>query len=131
MPNKHGDFIWYELLTSDANAAQKFYGSVLEWSFADSGTPDMDYRIISAPEHHIAGVMAITKDMEDHGARPTWLGYIAVDDVDKCVESVQHGSGKTLMPAMDVPNVGRIAMIIIAQLAAPAPAVNGCGASKP
>jgi uncharacterized protein len=115
MANKHGDFIWYELLTSDAEAAQAFYGKVLEWSFADSGTPGVDYRIVSVGEHGIAGMMAITKDMADHGARPTWLGYVAVDDVDKCVESIEHGGGKVMMPAMDVPNVGRIAMVTDAQ----------------
>tara|TARA_R110000782_G_scaffold117364_3_gene207611 strand:- start:41521 stop:42297 length:777 start_codon:yes stop_codon:yes gene_type:complete len=115
MPNKHGDFIWYELLTSDADAAQGFYGAVLEWSFADSGTPGMDYRIINAPEHSVGGLMAITGDMADHGARPTWLGYVAVDDVDKCVESIEHGGGKTMMAAMDIPDVGRIAMVTDAQ----------------
>ncbi|MCF8709902.1 VOC family protein [Rhizorhapis sp. SPR117] len=111
MANKHGDFIWYELLTSDADAAQAFYGSVLEWTFADSGNSDVDYRIINAPEHSVGGLMTITKDMADGGARPTWLSYIAVDDVDKCVESVEHGGGKTMMPATDIPNVGRIAMV--------------------
>lgn len=111
MTNRHGDFVWYELLTSDADAAQRFYGDVLGWTFADSGQDGMDYRIVSAPEHSVAGLMAITPDMARHGARPTWLGYIAVDDVDKCVESVEHGGGKVMMPAMDVPDVGRIAMV--------------------
>lgn len=111
MANKHGDFIWYELLTSDAAAAQAFYGAVLEWTFADSGTPGIDYRIINAPEHSVGGLMAITPDMAAHGARPTWLGYVAVNDVDACVTSIEHGAGKTVMPAMDIPNVGRIAMV--------------------
>ncbi len=111
MPNKHGDFIWYELLTSDADAAQRFYGDVVGWTYADSGNSAVDYRIGSAGEHGVCGLMAITPEMAEHGARPTWLGYIAVDDVDRCVESVEHGGGKTLMPAMDMPDVGRIAMV--------------------
>ncbi|MFO1261117.1 MAG: VOC family protein [Sphingomonadaceae bacterium] len=111
MANKHGDFIWYELLTSDADAAVTFYGSVLEWTIADSGMPGMDYRIINAGKNSVGGLMAITAEMAEHGARPTWLGYIAVNDVDDCVTSVEHGGGKTLMPAMDIPNVGRIAMV--------------------
>ena len=115
MPSKHGDFIWYELLTSDADAAQAFYGKVLDWTFADSGTPGMDYRIVNAGEHGVAGMMAITQDMADNGARPTWLGYIVVDNVDTCVESIEHGGGKTMMPPMDIPEVGRIAMVADAQ----------------
>ena len=31
MANQHGDFIWYELLTSDADAAARFYGAVVGW----------------------------------------------------------------------------------------------------
>jgi len=111
MANKHGDFIWYELLTSDADAAQAFYGKVLEWTFADSGQPGVDYRIINAPEHSIGGLMAITPEMAGHGARPTWLGYIAVDDVDAIMIATTAAGGRELMPAMDIPNVGRIAMV--------------------
>src|SRR3546814_4736731 len=57
-------YIWYELLTSDAEAAQKLYASVLGWSFADSGQAAMDYRIINAGEHSVGGLMAITQEME-------------------------------------------------------------------
>ncbi len=115
MANKHGDFIWYELLTSDADAAQAFYATVVGWTAQGSGQPDMDYRILNAGENSIGGLMAITPDMAEHGARPTWLSYIGVDDVDKCVESIQHGGGTVTMPAMDIPGVGRIAMVTDAQ----------------
>src|SRR3990167_2145518 len=111
MANKHGDFIWYELLTSDADAAQRFYGDVLGWAVKGSGQEGMDYRIVNAGENSVGGMMAITPEMAQHGARPTWLGYIAVDDVDRCVESVEHGGGKVMMPAMDIFGVGRIAMV--------------------
>lgn len=109
--NKPGDYIWYELLTRDAEAAQKFYGSVLGWTFTDSGQPDIDYRIIHAGPHPVGGLMAITQEMADHGARPTWLGYIAVDDVDTTVAEIQSRGGSVQMPAMDIPMVGRIAMV--------------------
>lgn len=109
--NVHGDYIWYELLTSDADAAQAFYGRLVGWTASDSGTPGMDYRILSAGEHGIGGLMQITPDMAQNGARPTWLGYVAVDDVDRMIESVEHGGGKVMLPAMDVPDVGRIAMV--------------------
>lgn len=115
MANKHGDFIWYELLTSDADAAQAFYTAVVGWTFTDSGQEGMDYRILNVGETGIGGLMGITPDMADHGARSAWLGYITVDDVDKCVESIEHGGGKVMMPAMDIPNVGRIAMVTDAQ----------------
>ena len=45
-----------------------------------------------------------------HGARPMWLGYVGVDDVDAAVARVEAAGGKALMPAFDIPQ-GRIAMI--------------------
>ena len=49
--------------------------------------------------------------MQQHGARPTWLGYIGVEDTDAAVASIEQAGGKALMPAFDLPNVGRIAMV--------------------
>jgi len=49
--------------------------------------------------------------MQQHGARPTWLGYIHVTDVDQSIKSIEQAGGKALMPATDIPNVGRIAMV--------------------
>ncbi|WP_380880126.1 VOC family protein [Sphingomonas sp. DBB INV C78] len=109
--NKPGDYIWYELLTSDAAAAQSFYALILGWHFADSGQQAMDYRIINAGPNSVGGVMEITPDMAKHGAKPVWLGYIAVDDVDDMVTKITGRGGKTVMPAMDIPMVGRIAMV--------------------
>jgi uncharacterized protein len=109
--NRPGDFIWYELLTADADAAQAFYGKVLNWSFGDSGQPGMDYRIISVGETMIAGLMQITPEMAQHGARPTWLGYLATDDVDKTAAEVSGRGGVVLMPPADVSMAGRIAMV--------------------
>ena len=109
--DSQGGFIWYELLTTDADAAQAFYAKVLPWAFADSGQADMDYRIVRAPEHDVAGLMAITPEMAEHGARPVWLSYLAVDDVDQSVAAIEQKGGALQMPAMDIPMVGRIAMV--------------------
>lgn len=111
MTNTQGDFIWYELLTSDADAAQAFYCSVLAWNIKPSSMPGMDYREIEASEGHVGGMMPISAEMAEHGARPAWLGYIAVDSVDASVASITVAGGSVMMPAMDIPGVGRIAMV--------------------
>jgi len=36
---------------------------------------------------------------------------VLVDDVDKTVTSIEHGGGKLLMPAHDMPGIGRFAMV--------------------
>jgi uncharacterized protein len=116
MTNMHGDFIWYELLTSDADAAAEFYGKVVGWTSTNSGQPGMDYRFFYShpggnPSDGVGGYMAITPEMADGGASPAWVGYIGVDDVDTAVASIEAAGGTTLMPAMDLEGVGRMAML--------------------
>lgn len=116
MTNQHGDFIWYELLTQDADAAADFYGQVVGWTSSPAGQPGMDYRFLSSGDGSdmadgVGGFMAITPAMADHGARPAWIGYLAVDDVDASVAAITAAGGAALMPAMDLDGVGRMAMV--------------------
>ena len=106
-----GSNVWYELMTTDPDAAKNFYGSVVGWTIGESIPGDQDYRMIGRNDGGFAGgVLGLTDEMQQHGARPTWLGYIYVPDVDQAVGKIEAAGGKALMPAMDVPNVGRIAM---------------------
>jgi predicted enzyme related to lactoylglutathione lyase len=112
MPNAQGSFIWYELLTKDAKAAKAFYDDVVGWNIdAESAQPDKDYRMISAPDGMVGGVMELTAEMLAHGAKPTWLGYFGVDDVDASVAAIVADGGQVQLPAFDVPGVGRLAMV--------------------
>jgi uncharacterized protein len=116
MTNKQGDFIWYELMTSDADAAGDFYGKVVGWNSTVSGQPGMDYRFFfsgdgSDTKNGVGGYMAITRDMAAGGARPGWLTYICVDDVDASARSIKAAGGAVHMPPMDIDGVGRMAMV--------------------
>ncbi|MGB5483231.1 VOC family protein [Parasphingorhabdus sp.] len=111
MTNKHGDFIWYELLTSDADAAQNFYGPLVGWDFADSGQADVDYREISMNGGGVGGLMPLTPEMTANGARPCWLGYINVEDVDRMAEAILSAGGSVHFEPKDIPGVGRFAFV--------------------
>ena len=112
MANKHGDFVWYELMTSDADAATAFYGPLFGWKVSNPGQDGMDYREIQAADgNHIGGMLGLTKDMTDHGAMPGWIGYISVNDVDTSIASIKADGGKLLMPPRDLEGVGRFAMV--------------------
>ncbi|HEY7005976.1 MAG TPA: VOC family protein [Sphingomicrobium sp.] len=111
-PNPVGDFIWYELMTPDADAAKAFYDAVIGWSFGESAPEYQGYRMINTSDGGFAGgVMPINAEMQQHGARPTWLGYLNVSDVDEKVASIEAAGGRNLMGPTDIPNVGRIAMV--------------------
>ena len=111
MANAKGDFIWYELVTTDADAAQRFYGEVVGWTAADSGVAGIDYRLLEAGDGYAGGLMQLSPDMQAGGARPMWLGYVGVPDVDTAVEDWVAAGGSVRMPAMDVPEVGRMALL--------------------
>lgn len=111
MPDPHGSFIWYELLTSDHQAAKAFYDAVVGWDIETTASNPMDYRMIRTGSGLAGGVMQITGDMREHGAKPTWLGYVGVDDVDATVTKAEELGASVLMPAFDVPDVGRMALI--------------------
>lgn len=110
-PNWQGTFIWYELMTTDEDAAIAFYREVVGWTASDAEQPDMRYTILSAQGRGVAGIFTLTDEMCSHGARPGWLGYIAVADTDAAAEAVEAAGGKVLMQPGDIPNVGRFAMV--------------------
>jgi len=111
-PNPQGDFIWYELMASDADAAKSFYDAVVGWTIGEAVPEYNGYRMIGRSDGGSAGgVLPITPEMEEHGATPGWLGYINVADVDEKVAAIEAAGGRTLMPPTDIPGVGRIAMV--------------------
>jgi uncharacterized protein len=106
-----GSHIWYELMTTDPDAAGKFYGAVVGWEIGERLPGDQDYRMIGRSDGGFAGgVFGLKQEQLDHGARPMWLGYIGVDDVDATVRRIEAKGGKGLMAAFDIPQ-GRIAMV--------------------
>ncbi len=114
MGNAAGSFIWYELMTVDANAAARFYGAVVGWKIADRPDPQAggpDYRVIMRDDGGSAGgVLQLTNDMKANGARPAWLAYLHVANVDAAVQAITADGGRALMPKMTLP-VGEIAMV--------------------
>jgi predicted enzyme related to lactoylglutathione lyase len=80
MATRHGDFLWYELMTSDTAAAERFYGAVLGWRARPAEASPVEYRFFGTGESEIAGLMAVPADAAAAGMRPRWLGYIAVAD---------------------------------------------------
>ncbi|MES2000941.1 MAG: VOC family protein [Pseudomonadota bacterium] len=112
MPNPEGSFIWYELVTPDVDAAKAFYDSVVGWTVAATSDFPNGYRMIGRYDGKMAGgILPLTDDMKAHGARAMWLGYIDVGDVDSTVDAITSDGGAVVMPAFDIPGVGRVALV--------------------
>ena len=106
-----GRFVWHELMTTDAAAAARFYGDVVGRPARDSGMPGMEYTLLHAGERQVAGLMAMTPAAKAGGAPPGWSGYVAVDDVDAAAAKAVSLGGSVCMPPMDIPGVGRFAVV--------------------
>ena len=113
MANPEGTPIWYELMTADPDASKAFYDDVIGWTVGAQPSDGQDYRMIDSGSGGgmVGGVMRLTDEMQSHGAKPTWLFYIGVNDVDASVEKIKAAGGSVLMPAWDIPGIGRIAMV--------------------
>ena len=111
MSDMHGKFVWIELMTSDPEAAEGFYSKVVGWSAKDSGQPGMSYMLLSMGETMMGGLMAIPEEAKKMGARPIWLGYIAVDDVDTYAAKIKAAGGRVLKEPTDVPGMLRFAVV--------------------
>ena len=111
-PWAHGTFCWNELRTRDAQAAMKFYRESIGWTFERTATPDgMDYWLAIEGGKPVAGLFQLTSPQFDT-VPESWMSFLAVDDVDARVAKAEKAGAKLMMPIFDVPNVGRIAMLL-------------------
>lgn len=105
-------FIWYELMTSDLDAALAFYRAVVGWeSEAWDGAADFRYVVVKAGERGVGGMMTLPQEAAAMGARPGWLGYIQADDVDAATDSLRTAGGHVHREPADIPDVGRFAVV--------------------
>jgi predicted enzyme related to lactoylglutathione lyase len=111
MSDLHGRFVWYELMTTDPGAAKAFYGEVVGWGTQDVPMPGMTYTLFTVGETHVSGLMDLPEDARKRSAPPSWLGYVAVDDVDATAEHAKRLGGAVHVPPRDIPNVGRFSII--------------------
>lgn len=104
-----GTFSWNELMTTDVPAAKKFYATLFDWDLKDVESADMVYTMASVDEKDVAGIMAIPTEAQ--GVSPSWGAYVTVENVDKKAILVEQLGGKIIIPAQDIPDVGRFAVI--------------------
>jgi hypothetical protein len=101
-----GEFCWNELLTSDLEAAGKFYSTLFGWTQTPFNGP-VPYTIFRLGEKGVGGMMP----QQQPGTPPLWLSYIAVANCDASAAQAEKLGGKICMPPKDIPTIGRIAVL--------------------
>lgn len=101
-----GKFSWYELMTSDTEAAGKFYSDVVGWTTQKMPGDGPEYTTFNIGTVGIAGMMPSPSP-----AHTAWVGYISVEDVDAHVEKIVEAGGHLWRPATDIPGMLRFAVM--------------------
>jgi len=113
MAKRHDKFTWYELMTSDQPAAEKFYRAVVGWKMEPfGGQSHMRYTVLSAGEHGIGGIMALPAEASAAGLKPGWMGYVGVADTDATAKRIAETGGRIDRAPDDIPDVGRFAVVV-------------------
>ncbi|QSA96576.1 VOC family protein [Methylococcus sp. EFPC2] len=106
---QHGTFSWNELLTTDVDGAKRFYGALFGWQFDEVNPAGFPYYLAKLDGGERAGIMAVPPSAQ--GAPPHWGSYVTVDDVDATAAKVVELGGQVCVPPMDIPGVGRFAIV--------------------
>jgi uncharacterized protein len=115
--NSHGRFVWYELTTTDMEAAKAFYAKVVGWGTQDASMPGMPYTLFTAGGAPVSGLMDLPEDERKMGAKPSWIGHVSVDDVDATTDRIKHLGGTVQVPPQDIPNISRFSIVADPQMA--------------
>ena len=97
-------------MTTDMEAAKRFYGKVVGWGTQDMPQPGMQYTLFTVGETPAAGLMNLPDDAKKMGAPPSWIGY-GVADVDASAKKAGRLGGSVHVPSRDIPDIGRFAVI--------------------
>ncbi|RLU81584.1 hydroxylase [Streptomyces griseocarneus] len=99
---------WAELHCADPSAALSFYGTLFGWRCQDMPMPQGTYTVLSTAEGDQQDASfggLVTSGQEDE---VRWIPYFAAEDTDLIQRKTQESGGSVLIPAEDVPDVGRI-----------------------
>ncbi|MFF8610402.1 VOC family protein [Streptomyces sp. NPDC015346] len=110
--SENNTLCWVELHVADPAEALEFYGKLFGWRSQEMEAPGMTYRVLSTAEgdQQDASFGGVA-ELQEGGEKARWIPYFGVEDADEIVARTQGNGGSVLMPAADVPDVGRIAWL--------------------
>ena len=104
-----GRFVWHDLMTTDPARAVDFYGKLFGWTTTEMDMgPAGKYTMLHNGGEGVGGVVPLEPGGEH---KPHWVCYVTVPNVDAAVERAGALGGSAVVPPMDIPEVGRFAVI--------------------
>jgi uncharacterized protein len=114
--NTPNSLCWNELATRDTAKAGEFYSGVFGWEKNVQQMGPMTYTSFMNGDRPAGGMYEPGPELGD--MPPNWMVYFAVADGDATLTRATELGGKSCAPVMDVPGVGRMAVMTDPQGAA-------------
>ncbi|THB63571.1 MAG: VOC family protein [Desulfovibrio sp.] len=113
-PSTHGVFSWNELMTTDMDQAQRFYGELFGWTF-EHGTishgpmAGQPYATAKHGYDQLAGIMPMAPNAKN--IPPNWGAYVTVSHMVEALERVAALGGRVLIPETPIEGLGSFALV--------------------
>ena len=106
---RHGAFSWFELMTSDVQAAKKFYSELFGWTTQEMPMQGEVYTVVEVDGEGVGGIMSLPPTPE--GMPPAWGIYITVKNIDETVKTARELGGNIYVEPQEIPTVGKFGVI--------------------
>lgn len=96
--NVPGALTWNDLVTTDIDDAERFYGGLFGWALK-AAAEDPPYEVIHLEDDRPNGGMLVAEE----GQPPAWLPYFAAEDVSATAGRAEAAGGAVVNGPADVP----------------------------
>jgi len=94
---------WYELMSPDPQRAVRFFQDLFGYQVRETTTLSGPYWVLRHKDENAAGIY------NPQDLPPSWTPYFQAEDADAVVAKVEQAGGTVMMPATDIPDIGRVA----------------------
>ncbi len=101
--------VWHELVTKETDKAKAFYTALFGWDTqAWPMGEGKEYTMFALGEKSLCGINS--ENVPDN-CPAYWITYFSVADADAATAANAEAGGVTLVPPMDIPEVGRFSVV--------------------
>jgi hypothetical protein len=101
-------------MTTDADKAEAFYAEVAGISVMRLGDGEDAYRMVTVNGTPVGGLVGPGPqgpNWPSGGPEPHWVASFGVEDADEAARKTKELGGDVLLPSVDVPGMGRAAVL--------------------
>jgi predicted enzyme related to lactoylglutathione lyase len=106
-----GKFVWRDLVTDNPDAVKPFYAALFGWEFEEGRALGAPYTLVKSGGQYIAGISKTRRPQPDQPVSQ-WLSFMSVANVDRAIEQTRAAGGSVVAGPLDLPNVGRGAVVL-------------------